>query len=206
MRVTKYLQSCLVLDRGDSRIAIDLGTRPQGSYDLGEVGTLDGVLYTHRHADHVDVAVVDALVDRGVPLYGNADVCTALEGRPVTAVTDGQALQVGAFGVVARDLDHCLMIDGTPGPPNTGFLIDDRLFHPGDGMHIDGLALDVLAVPLAGPSISLHDAYRMVADLGPRTVIPIHYDLFVADPQRFAQACTLAEVVVLDPGESTTLA
>lgn len=205
VRVTKYLQSCVVLDRGDSRVAFDLGTRPEGPYELDALGTLDGVLYTHRHGDHLDVDLVEGLLERGIPLYANADVCDALAGRPVTPVDSGQELTVGTFTIRALDLPHFVMIDGTSGPQNTGFLVDDRFFHPGDGLQIDGVTPEVLAVPLAGPSISMHDAYQMVQRLHPETVIPIHYDVFPANPDRFAQACSLARVVVLGDGETADL-
>jgi hypothetical protein len=36
-------------------------------------------------------------------------------------------------------------------------------------------------------------------------VVPIHYDMFVADPGLFAKFCDLAEVIVLDHGESVDL-
>ncbi|WP_370328476.1 hypothetical protein [Euzebya sp.] len=72
-------------------------------------------------------------------------------------------------------------------------------------MDVDGVRVDVLAVPIAGPSISFRDAYRMVERLGPSTAIPIHHDVFVADPRMFADRCGIARVIVLDDGESTTV-
>jgi hypothetical protein len=35
--------------------------------------------------------------------------------------------------------------------------------------------------------------------------VPIHYDLFLADPQLFRKYCDIATVVVLGDGESTDL-
>ena len=204
MEVTKYPQSCLVLSDGDARICIDPGNVALDRHPLDELGDLQAVLYTHRHADHVDERAVDTLLERGVELYANADVCDLLGGR-ATEVTDGQTLTVAGFEVTARDLPHVPMVDGSPGPPNTGFVIDGALFHPGDAVELPGLQVRALAVPIAGPSISFREAYAFVQAVGAERVIPIHYDYFIADPDHFARVCDLAEVVVLGAGETVTL-
>jgi L-ascorbate metabolism protein UlaG (beta-lactamase superfamily) len=67
------------------------------------------------------------------------------------------------------------------------------------------LTARVAAVPIAGPSISFHDAYEFVRRLGAEHVVPIHYEAFVADPTHFARVCDLAEVHVLTDGEALEL-
>jgi L-ascorbate metabolism protein UlaG (beta-lactamase superfamily) len=203
MQLTKYRQSCLVFEKGSSRICIDPGGITLAAYDIDELGPLDAVLYTHRHPDHLDEPSVDEFLDRGAALYGNADVCKLLGDRPVTEVADEASFEIGDFAVVARSLPHVPMVDGSPGPPNTGYLIDGRLFHPGDGIELPGLRADLLAVPITGPSISFRDAYAFVRECGARTAVPMHYDGFLADPDLFARTCDIAQVVVLGPGEST---
>jgi L-ascorbate metabolism protein UlaG (beta-lactamase superfamily) len=204
MRVTKFRQSTLVLE-GDGRIAIDIGTLTTGAHALEELGTLDAALFTHQHADHLDPEVVPRLLDAGVAVFGNADVC-AQAGAGVTEVASGEAFEAAGFHIEPRDLPHVELVDGSPGPPNTGFVIDDRLFHPGDGIALPGLRVDALAVPIAGPSISARDAYVFCEQVGASTAIPIHYDFFTEDAElvgRFLSA--LLEVRVLAPGESTEL-
>lgn len=203
MRLTKYPQSCLVLE-GDGRICIDLGTIATAEYAVGDLGHLDAVLWTHQHPDHLDPEAAAELLDRGVALYGNADVCAQI-GDGATEVRDGEVLEIAGFEVTPRDLPHVPMVDGSPGPPNTGFVVDGAFFHPGDGIELAGLSVDSLAVPIVGPSISYRDAYLLVESTGAETVIPIHYDFFVADPELFAHFCDIAEVRVLAPGESTDL-
>lgn len=197
MRVTKYPQSCLVVEVAGTRLAVDPGTLVTARHDVAELGRLDAVLYTHRHHDHLDVEVVDRLLAQDVTLYGNADVVELLGAARCTLVEDGRPFTVGGVGVVPRDLPHVVMVDGAPGPPNTGFVVADTLFHPGDGIELAGLAVPAAAIPIAGPSISFRDAYRFVRQLGADHVIPIHYDVFLADPDHFARVCDLAEVHVL---------
>lgn len=206
MRVTKYPQSCLALEKDGARLLIDLGNLAFDAAGLEAFGTVDAVLYTHRHGDHCDPRSFDALREAGIPLYGNADVC-ALIGEGSTEIRDGQPLEVAGFRILPRDLPHVELVDGSAGPPNTGVVVDDRLFHPGDGVRLDGLQVDVLAVPIAGPSISVRDAYRFVESTRAGTVIPIHYDVYLENPELFARTAVkdLARVVVLGPGESTEL-
>lgn len=203
MQVTKYPQSCLIVEVDGRRLLIDPGVFVTASYTPDDLGEVDAVLYTHRHPDHVDTDLAVTLHQRGIELFGNADVCELL-GRPlVTEVRDGEPFEAAGVEVLPRDLPHVELVDGSPGPPNTGFLVAGRLFHPGDGVEITGLGARALAAPISGPSISFRDAYKLVEAVGATTVVPIHYDLFTADPRHFAQVCDLAEVVALADGETT---
>lgn len=205
MKVTKYPQSCLLVEKGGGgRILVDPGNFALDAYDLDDFGELHAVLYTHRHADHFDNRVLDALRERGVRLIANPDVASLL-GDDVPGVGDRERLEVAGFDVVARELPHVPMVDGSPGPPNTGYVIDGAFFHPGDGMDISDLRVPAVAAPIAGPSISFRDAYRFVEKLGAGTVLPVHYDMFIADPYLFAHFCDLARVVTLKAGESAEL-
>lgn len=204
MKVTKYPQSCLLLEGDDGRILIDPGVFAMDAFEPADFGTLDAVLYTHRHPDHFDERYVAEFADRGSAIYANADVADEI-GEAATTVADGERFSVAGFSITARDLAHVPLVDGSPGPPNTGYLVDDRFFHPGDGIEIDGVAVDLLALPITGPSISFRDAYRFTADLGAATVVPMHYDMFSANPELFEGFCDIAEVVILDHGESADL-
>lgn len=203
MQVTKYPQSCLVVEVEQRRLLIDPGVFVTAAHVPEDLGEIDAVLCTHRHADHVDAELVATLHRRGVELFGNADVCELLADLEVTEVADGTTFDAAGIEVTAHDLPHVELVDGSPGPPNTGFLVAGRLFHPGDGLEITGLSARAVAAPISGPSISFRDAYRFVERLDAEVVIPVHYDMFTADPEHFARVCDIAEVVALDDGRRT---
>lgn len=205
MRISKFRQSCLLLEEGSTRILIDPGGITTERFALDDFGELDAVLFTHRHFDHCDEDLVGPLLERDVPVYANADVGEKLGAGRIEEVKDGQTFAIGDVEVTPRDLPHVQMVDGSAGPPNTGYVIDDRLFHPGDGNEIDGLQVDVLALPIAGPSISFRDAYRFLQETGAGTAIPIHFDFFMASPERFAEFCDIAEVLIIEDGDTVQL-
>lgn len=206
MRITKFPQSCVVVEKDDGgRLAIDIGTIATASYDLDDLGPLDAALFTHQHADHFDPAVVEPLLEAGTSVHANADVCGKIDADGAAVVSPGETLHVAGFTVEPYDLPHVPLVDGAAGPPNTGFLLDGRLLHPGDAVDPKGATADVLAVPIAGPSISNRDAYVMIEETGAATAVPIHYDFFLADPDLFADFCDIAKVISLDHGESAEL-
>lgn len=206
MWVTKFPQSCLLFDKpGGGRVLVDPGGPATARFSIEDFGRVDAVLCTHRHPDHLDVRALAALAERGATLHGNSDVAAAAEGLDVVEVRDSERLEVAGFDVLPLDLDHMPMVDGSPGPPNTGFLLDSSCFHPGDGITLPGLRASTLAVPIAGPSASLRDAYRFVEEVGAARAIPVHYDVFPEDPRQLEARCDIAEIIVLADGERVEL-
>jgi len=59
MRVTRYPESCFVVEVAGARSAIDPATLVTARHDVVELGPPDAVPSTHRHHDHLDVGVVD---------------------------------------------------------------------------------------------------------------------------------------------------
>lgn len=208
MKVQKFPQSHLVIVKSSTKIVIDPGniTFNQG-YQPEKFQGASGYLITHQHSDHMDPANIRAVVGSS-PVYGNFDVVAKLSelGVQATQVTDRQKFKIGELEIEAVDLPHCLMSDGTAGPPNTGFLVAGVLFHPGDGDKDPGnLEVANFALPIAGPSINFEGALKFAQDLGAKIVIPIHYDVFRADPKEFKRLASSLriEVRLLSSGEET---
>jgi L-ascorbate metabolism protein UlaG (beta-lactamase superfamily) len=206
MKITRFTQSCLLIEEGDSRILIDPSGDEKGNLD--KFGKLDAVLYTHEHGDHFDPELCERLKDSGAAIYANQSTADKMKSLP-TIVADGQEFTVAGFNIKALELPHCLMVDGGPGPQNTGYLINETLFDPGDGKELDGLQVDNLALPITGPDISFKDAYDFAKQLGAKTLIPVHYDNMGANPvvfKMFAQWSNFDyKITTLDNGESTEL-
>ncbi len=204
IRITKYPQSCLLVERNDARLLIDPGAFVVNAYDPQDMGDVDAVLYTHQHGDHFDARWLDPFAEQGAQFVSNADVADLLGEHRGTVLGDRDETTIAGVTVRAYELEHCPMVDGSPGPPNVGYVIDDVLLHPGDGFEAP-TQVEVVAAPIAGPSLSIRDGYRMIADAQAAHAVPIHYDYFIAKPEMLDDACDIAQVHVLGHGESVQL-
>lgn len=203
MKVTKYPQSCLLLDKDGKRIVIDLGNFFAAQYSVGDLGQVEAVFYTHQHPDHYDQAIAEEFKSRGVPLHGNADVA-ALIGAGAIEVKSGVSLTVAGFDVLPHDIPH-FQKPGVEMPHNTGYIIDGNFFHPGDGIINNGVSVNNLAAPVGGP-FGFEATIEFIRSVGATKVVPIHYsnqELYPTDPQEFMNlGKDTAEIVLLDDGES----
>lgn len=209
MIIKKFPQSHLVISKDGHKICIDPGNYTfQAGFKVEDFSDIDVFLITHQHSDHMDPDLIGQLVTDKL-IIGNSDVVSKLENLGVKAeeIKDGESREVVGFNVTAYDLPHCKMIDGSDGPLNTGFVIDGVLFHPGDGIALEGLVIDKVALPIAGPSISFKTAVDFAKQLSAKTLIPIHYDAFSTDPNFFKQRVESLgfEIIVLKDGQETEI-
>lgn len=210
MKITKYPQSNFLIEENGKKILIDPGNFTFEKYSVDDFPTLDGVLITHQHPDHLDKKAVKALRGLGIPVYGNSDVASVLGENSVemSVVESNKEFQAAGFTIKPLDLPHCKMLDGSPGPPNTGFVINGTFFHPGDGIELARLKVENAAIPIAGPTIDYDRAWKLAKSLQAKRVIPMHYSnpRFPADPHEFkGKNPGNAEVIVLSDGQSTQI-
>lgn len=208
MKVTKYPQSCLIVEKEGSRIIIDPGAFVEGGgFTVEDLGDVDGILLTHEHQDHADPGLVERLAgDRNIPVVGNESTKQLLGDIVTTMVGDREELTVGGFRITAHELPHCDLPDGSSGPQNTGYIVDGILFHPGDGVKTEAVSVRAVAAPVAGPDVSPRDAFDLAKSVNAKLLIPIHYDYFKEDPSVIAEWATMMqmpfEVRPLKNGES----
>jgi L-ascorbate metabolism protein UlaG (beta-lactamase superfamily) len=206
MKVTRYPQSCIVIEKDGFSIVIDPGDPFVAKHKAEELKHVGAVFYTHDHFDHCNRALAAQLHEWGIPLFGNASVVALLQSTPCITVTPGEMITVGPFAVNPALMAHSDMVDGGPGPENTGYIIDNHLLHPGDSHHVDGVTVPVIALPIIGPDISPRTAYKMAQTVGATTAIAIHYDLFGANPEfyelNYERFTAPFKLTVLADGES----
>lgn len=180
MRVTKFVHSCVRIADGDRALLIDPGiwTEP-GAYE-----GIDEILITHEHVDHVDVEALTARAAANSALLVRAPEPVAEQlaavGVPVQTVSVGDHVTVAGFGVDVVGGLHADIYDGLPGCANVGFVVEGRVYHPGDALVVPDTGVELLLVPASAPWLKLAEAIDFVRAVAPARAIPIH-DAVLAD-------------------------
>jgi L-ascorbate metabolism protein UlaG (beta-lactamase superfamily) len=165
MKITKYTHACIRIERDGRVLVIDPGVWTEDEALAGA----DAVLVTHEHSDHVDPARLAAL---GSPVF--APVGADIADVDVTWVTPDQVFEAAGFGVRAVGSRHAFIYEGQPDCPNLGYVIDDRLYHPGDALFVPTQPIETLFVPTQGSWLKLAEALDFVRAINPTHVHLIH--------------------------------
>lgn len=176
MRLTKFGHACVRIEDGDRVLVIDPGTYSEPESLAGATA----VLVTHEHADHVDVDRLRAAreTNPGLTVHTHTALATEL-GDAVTGVSVGETFSAAGFTVRVVGGAHAEIIDGLPGCPNVGFIVDG-IYHPGDSLFVPDEQVDTLLVPASGPWLKLGEAIEFVRAIGPARAFPIH-DALLSD-------------------------
>ncbi|WP_329115415.1 MBL fold metallo-hydrolase [Streptomyces sp. NBC_01465] len=170
MRLTKYGHACVRLEEGGRVLVIDPG-------NLSGPGVLTGataVLITHEHEDHVDVEQLTAARKNNPALTVHTHPALASElGDGVSAVEVGDTFTAAGFTVRAVGGAHAEIVDGLPGCPNIGFVVEG-VYHPGDSLFVPDEPVHTLLLPSSGPWIKHGEAITFFRAIGPARAFPIH--------------------------------
>jgi L-ascorbate metabolism protein UlaG (beta-lactamase superfamily) len=151
MELTKYGHACVVLSEEGRRLVIDPGA-------FTSPAALDGataVLVTHEHPDHFLPdrlrAALDA--DPALEIWTNPSVAAQLEGLGgrVHVVGNGDAVEVAGFDVHVHGELHAEIHPDLPRIANVGFLVNGRVFHPGDALTVPDEPVETLLLPVHAP-------------------------------------------------------
>jgi len=209
MKVTKFGQSCLLIEKAGKKLLIDPGGFFTEKHSLDELGGFDAVLFTHEHPDHLDQSLIPTMVEMKVQcIYAN-ESAAKLIGQAACVVNSGAGFEVAGFDILPIDVPHFSLPAGYGDPPqNTAYVIDGTLIHPGDSSTWHkGLEAPNLAAPIGGPTgvEFVREVVSFMKQAGTKKAIPIHYDHFKFDPSKFADMAGNVEITVLADGESTEL-
>ena len=222
-KLTFHGHACFVLEHRGKRIVIDpfLTGNPRADVSAAQLPSLDGVLLTHGHADHLGDAVPLAKRFQAtvVAPYELALYCQE-QGAPHVHPMHIGGARAFPFGTVKLVVAfHGGGVDGDDAGRFTtfpcGYVVTvggKSVYHTGDTaltleMQLLEGRVDVMLVPIGDNyTMGIEDAARAVSFVKPRVAIPMHWGTFPvieADPEAFRRAVgSLARVEVLRPGQA----
>lgn len=196
MRITKFGHSCLFIEaaatagqEGEARILIDPGSyvfldAPIKPEDLPQCNVL---LLTHEHPDHTYPEALKVILQKSKPIIlTNTGVQKVLREHGIESEVLARGEERTLHGVTIRAVacDHGHLADHIPLPEQSGFLIANKLFHPGDCVSpSEDVHAEILAVPVAAPWMKISEGLEFVKKIKPKVAIPIH-DAILRWPER----------------------
>ncbi|MDB5224416.1 MAG: putative Zn-dependent hydrolase [Candidatus Adlerbacteria bacterium] len=165
----------MVLDIDGTMLLTDPGTFSNGQNDIKNIS---GVLITHEHGDHFHIDSVKTILENNpeaiVVTNTSVGKLLAAEGIAFVEIGDGKATTINGVSIERHGTEHAPIYKDFGLVENTGFLINNKLFFPGDALYNPGKPVDILALPVAGPWLKLGEALDYVAAVKPRIAFPVH--------------------------------
>lgn len=168
MKITKYLHSCLLVEEQETTILADPGNYSTPILDIAAITSLDYLLFTHEHPDHLDIPFVKKVIHKfpDVTILTNPSIVAILEKENIKATTEGNEV------IQLEVLTHEKLWDKEP-PQNAVFTVFGKLTLPGDCMQFTKTA-EILALPVQAPWGSTNQSVTKALEVKPKVIIPIH--------------------------------
>ena len=211
MNITKYGHCCLLIEIEGKRILTDPGSF---STEYEHLTAIDIVLITHEHGDHCHTESIAHILDINpqATVVTNSSVQKLLSDLGITAtILEGEAQAVVAdIALQAFDGKHVEIYEDYGQVQNTGYLIANDFFYPGDAYTVPNVPVKILALPVAGPWCKVSDAISYALAVKPKIAFPVH-DATLTEVGKsvtyphFARALKEkgVEFLILEKGKST---
>ena len=181
MVITKFGHCCLLIEVGGKRILTDPG---KFSNEQDSLNDIDIILITHEHADHCHTDSLIHILENNPEaiVVSNSSVATLLKQIDIeTHIVEGRdCATIVDIAIEAYDGPHVEIFEDYGIVQNTGYLIENGLFYPGDAYTIPNKSVDILALPVAGPWCKMSEAIYYALKVNPRVAFPVH-DATLAD-------------------------
>ena len=176
MKITKIGHCALVLEHEGIKLLTDPGMFTIEAQQ--KVTGLDAIVITHEHQDHYHIESIKVLLktNPNVQIFTNSAVGKLLsaEGITSTLVGDGQSADIKGIKIEGFGREHAVIYGDMSRVENTGYMIADKFYFPGDNFHAPGRAVDVLALPVAGPWMKMSEAIDFAKAINARTAFGVH--------------------------------
>ena len=183
MKITKYPQSCLLIETKGKKILIDPGILKYKDEYFNIWNNVDIILITHKHPDHCNTAVLEKL-DKSILIYSTKEVKDANESLSINIIKESDILKLGDITIEVVHAIHGYqpLLKGKEINENVGYIIDDgenRLYTTSDTICFkNDYKANILCVPITGHGLTMSafEAALYAKEVGANVTIPVHMD------------------------------
>lgn len=181
MKITKYIHSCLVVEKGADKILFDPGlfSFVEGTIKPSQFQDIQAIILTHNHPDHIDADSLKEIIENNpnAVVLANSEIVEKLSEKDIKAeVFESGKRIVNSFELEALDAPHeAILADEIP--QNTAYIIDDKILHPGDSLSKNlypRTGIEVLCLPTMAPWETELQTFEFAKQMSPQTVVPVH--------------------------------
>jgi hypothetical protein len=146
------------------------------------MSNVQAIVVTHQHDDHCWEEQLDRILalNPAVPIYAPSDVCERLAKNPhgdrfnTVAVYHGDLHLAGSFQLEFFGSMHAEIHRSIPLVQNTGLMVNDELYYPGDSFTRPDRPVAVLACPSSAPWLKISEVMDFVDEVKPAFSFATH--------------------------------
>lgn len=184
MKITKFPQSCLLIETKGKKILIDPGTLKYKEKYFDIWNKVDIILITHKHPDHCNTEVLEKINDK-IKIYSSKEVQDANKNLNISVVKENDIIELDDIKIEVVHAIHGyqpLLKGDKEINENIGYIIDDgenRLYTTSDTICFkNDYKADILCIPVTGHGLTMSafEASLYSKEVGATLTIPIHMD------------------------------
>ena len=174
MKLTKYDHACFTVEKDSYILVVDPGDLTD---NLVVTPNIDAVVITHKHADHFEPELLELIYksNPNAKIFAPAEVIELLSLPNLVTTKHNDSMRIGPFDLKFYGTNHQKPFDDSPTIENTGVLINDIIYHPGDSFFVpENMNIDILMLPVSGSWMKASMARDFLNAVHPKVAIPTH--------------------------------
>lgn len=184
MKITKFPQSCLLIEAKGKKILVDPGNLKYKEEYFDIWNNVDIILITHKHPDHCNTEILENL-NKNIIIYSTKEVAEANKSLKISIIKENDIIELDNIKIEVVHAIHGyqpLLKGAKEVYENVGYIIDDgqnRLYTTSDTICFkNDYKADILCIPVTGHGLTMSafEAALYAKEVGAVLTIPIHMD------------------------------
>ncbi|MFA5763287.1 MAG: MBL fold metallo-hydrolase [archaeon] len=185
MKITKFAQSCVMIETNNTKILVDPGVL-SGEDELVNMKEPDFVFVTHKHSDHFNEEIYNKIKKETTKIYSTNEVQNNFTNTKFEILKEKDIIDLGEIKVEVVKAVHgylpLLTKNNAEINENVGYIIEikgKKLYFTSDSISFkNDYKCNIVFVPVCNHGLVMgpYDAALFSKETGAEIVIPIHYD------------------------------